>query len=341
MNKLTLFFDFLADPDRKSLFQVSKDLHTLKDLSLKDKLYTYFGSLMYKKDAGNISDYLPFSAYLKIRREYYRSEGKHPILQNKNSFIPFMAEKGFPVPKNLGRFDKGLLIAKEEQRILSDPEKIHRQLQAWTDKYQAIFIKRVDSEGGEDVFRIKQGDSLTLSTIKNHEYIIEAQLNQHKSLQAINPNCINTLRVMSVLDKETGAVFIPDSFLRMGVGKSHVDNGSSGGLFVHYDLYSNQMSSVAYRLPEHGGASFYRHPTTDYIFKNGTLPFPQKIIGLVDKAAKCFPETELIGWDIAYTPEKPVIIEGNDNPHIVMMQISAGGLWNNPIYKKAFSPYIN
>jgi len=36
------------------------------------------------------------------------------------------------------------------------------------------------------------------------------------------------------------------------------------------------------------------------------------------------PEFGIVGWDIAVTPERPVIIECNDNPHHVLCQQAKG-----------------
>src|SRR5690606_29801636 len=130
-------------------------------------------------------------------------------------------------------------------------------------------------------------------------------------------------------------------FFRMGTGESYVDNGSSGGIFIDYDIYDNKLAKKAYRLFDYGGESFEKHPTTGFVFKGKELPYSRDVVDLVTMAAKLFPELEIVGWDIAYTNEGPVILEGNDNPHIVMMQIGCKGLKNNKIYKDLFKPYYN
>lgn len=45
-------------------------------------------------------------------------------------------------------------------------------------------------------------------------------------------------------------------------------------------------------------------------------------------------------WDIAFTPDGILILEANDNPHIVMMQISCKGIKSNSIYNEVFKKYI-
>lgn len=45
---------------------------------------------------------------------------------------------------------------------------------------------------------------------------------------------------------------------------------------------------------------------------------------LVIKATQSI-QDRLIGWDVCITPNGPVLIEGNHNYHIVMLEIANGG----------------
>lgn len=125
----------------------------------------------------------------------------------------------------------------------------------------------------------------------------------------------------------------------MGVNESHNDNASTGGIFVNYDIEKNKLGEVASKFIGSGGTSFYSHPKTHYIFKDQPLPYPDKVFSLVTKAARVFPDRYIIGWDVAYTPEGPVIIEGNTNPCPVGMQISLRGLRNNKIYDDIYREF--
>ena len=43
---------------------------------------------------------------------------------------------------------------------------------------------------------------------------------------------------------------------------------------------------------------------------------------MVKKASKIIPEVKYIGWDVAITPDGPVIIEGNCYPGVFQMKPS-------------------
>lgn len=336
-SKLRWFRGFLVDSDRKSLPTIVSELIALnKKAKTLDDLGHYFSCLVYKKEAGVPANYLPRKSYIQIIKEYYRINGEHPILQDKNVFSTFLSNEGLPTAMKIGEIIKGKLISKDQivETSLED------SIKQFVNTYDTIFVKQVDSEGGKGVFRVDKSNLHENFEIKqDSNYIIEREIKQHEDLIKINPYCLNTLRVITVLKGDI--VLIPDCFFRMGTGKSYVDNGSSGGIFINYDIHNNRVGKVAYKLPESGGYSYYEHPTTKVVFDGKQLPYPEKVIELVSKGAKLFKDKELIGWDIAYTPDGPVILEANDNPHIVMMQISSKGLRSNELYREVFKRYLN
>lgn len=249
-----------------------------------------------------------------------------------------MQKNNIPISKTLGKIEKenlyiydGIVLEKlSKKNILENLVKYS--------KGKSLFIKQVDGEGGKSVFKFNDKTNFEDVIIDlNKDYIIEYELIQHDELNKINPYCINTLRVITV--NFNGEIKVPDTFFRMGTGKSYVDNGSSGGIFVNYDIHENKMGNVAYKLTESGGNSYYKHADTGFIFESSKLPYPDKVIDLVTKAAKLFSDIAVIGWDVVFTPSGPIILEGNDNSHIGMMQISVKGLLSNEIYREVFKPY--
>ena len=54
-----------------------------------------------------------------------------------------------------------------------------------------------------------------------------------------------------------------------------------------------------------------------------------------------FPDRYIIGWDVAYTPEGTVIIEGSTAPCPAGMQIALRGLRNNKIYDGIYREFYN
>ena len=328
-------YGFITDKNKKSFFQMLIDLIDLKKTNSFTDLSYYFNALMYKKDAGDIGKYVNRNILLKINN-LHGIQGTHYYLDNKIRFAEKMTEAGVPIPLYIGKIEKQNFYEsngnKTELKIKSDLLPIIAKL---LEHHKVIFIKNVTGLGGDGVFKFKLETLIDLSVLNlEHDYMIDKGLEQHHDLNLINPYCINTLRVITLNDK--GDIRIPNSILRMGVNKAHVDNATFGGIFLNYDLSDNKLYEIAKRFAAQGGKSFYRHPDTDFLFKDQSLPYPDKVIELVLQAAQVFPDRSVIGWDVAFTSEGPVIIEGNSNPCPLLTQVSLKGFRNNAIYEEFY-----
>lgn len=330
-NKIILLKSILIDKDRKSILQISKDLIALKKKNAFKEMRYYYATLMYKKDAGNIHQYANDTVLLRIRK-YNTKQGNWIDLANKLRFSEKMKELPRSAPLYLGKIEKGIFYDSEGiTKKITSKNDLLPILKKLVEKHKAIFVKSVESFGGKGVYRLNESSPLNLDELNlQNDYIIEKGLTQHEALNQINPHCVNTLRVISL--NRNGEIKIPSCILRMGVDKSYKDNASNGGIFVNYDIKSNKLDKVATKFIYKGGTSLHSHPETKYVFKDKKLPYPDKVVSLVIRAAKVFPDRYIIGWDIAYTPEGPMIIEGNTNPCPVGMQIALRGLRNNKIY---------
>ena len=300
----------------------------------------YIRSLMYKKGAGDIHLYVNDTVLMRILKFMNAQDDWH-LIDNKIEFIKIM--KGLPgsVPLNLGKIEKGFIYNIEGNKVaIKNNNDLIPIFEKLIQIHNVIFIKSAERFGGEGVFRLNGKSTLNIDGINLQEdYLIEKGLIQHDSLNKINPYCVNTLRVIS-LNRNEG-IKIPSCLLRMGVDKSYKDNASTGGIFIGYDIENNKLAEVANKVLKKGGRSYYRHPNTNYIFKDQSLPYPDKVISLVTKAAAMFPKRYIIGWDVAYTPEGPVIIEANSLPCPEGMQIALRGLRNNKIYDDLYREFYN
>ena len=331
----------IKDNDRKSVFHMGWDLLQLffKYKSLR-ALNFYGNNMMYKKNAGKIFDYLTAEQVKNIHKNYYRKDGEDPILQNKIVFNEFLRKHHIPTTDAIGKIEKGCFyrVSSEEPITIQSKEHLLILLERLLEGVDSFFVKQIDSQGGADVFKLTKNSLYDNSSRIDigKDYIIERTLVQHKDISAINPKCINTLRVITI--RKGDNIEIASAFLRMGIGDAKTDNASSGGIFVGYDLESNKLDDVAYRKVKYGGESFFSHPNTNFTFKGGKLVFHKETKDILIRAALLF-DRQLIGWDIAYTPEGPIIIEGNDNPGLDSLQISAKGALSIPIYKEIFKGF--
>ena len=332
---LFVFKNLVFDSDRKSVPEIFNDLSFLRKRNFSTR--SYFTSLMYKKSSGKITNYIDDKVNTRIRYEYYRANGKHPILEDKIAFQEHLQRHGIPGTNFLAKLERGILTIGDD--IFESTEKIKLEIKKLANSYESIFIKPTDGAGGKGIIKIDKGEEFDIKEIsRSCDYIIEQTLIQNETINKINPHSINTLRVISVRDE--GEIIIPNCIFRMGIGKSFLDNASSGGIFITYDIDENRLGSTSYQFFQFGAKSFSKHPISNFVFKDAPLPFNKEVKELITKAAETFKEIDLIGWDVAFTENGPVLIEGNDKPHVTGMQITSHGLLNNEVYKKVFKEYL-
>lgn len=109
------------------------------------------------------------------------------------------------------------------------------------------FVKVAVNSWGVFYFNSELGREKLVKIINriHHDLVIEAAITQSTFLDIINPSCINTIRVISML-KKNGGVKIYSSILRMGVGNAKVDNACSGGISCGI-CENGRLKPVAYK----------------------------------------------------------------------------------------------
>jgi hypothetical protein len=167
--------------------------------------------------------------------------------------------------------------------------------------------------------------------------MIEEAARQHSELNAINADSVNTLRTCTCIN-ELGDVTVLYMVLRIGRKGSVVDNMSAGGLYTKLSddgrITHPCYSAVGF------GTVYTHHPDTNLPFVGIQLPMIDQVKELVVRAALKYPGTRYVGWDVAITPEGPVLIEGNDRPGTDLPQTFAHsdtGLGLVAAYEKALS----
>jgi len=66
------------------------------------------------------------------------------------------------------------------------------------------------------------------------------------------------------------------------------------------------------------------------------IPHWDEVLRMTAEAHRVLPKFGVIGWDIAITPEGPLIIECNANPHHMLYQLATGKGIHNPDFAEVF-----
>ena len=194
-----------------------------------------------------------------------------------------------------------------------------------------VFLKRATDSGGGHGVRYLNCEGLTLEQFENEikgftgDIAIQRGITQHEKLGKINPTSVNTIRLITLLEKD-GAKLL-SVILRMGVGETKVDNSSSGGLTIGVSMDG--------KLKKFACADKRRfidaHPTSGVIFEGYELPSFDKVKELVLKASYMVPHFRMVAWDVSVLEDgTPVLIEAN----LYDGQLDSHQIHNGPLFKE-------
>lgn len=297
---------------RSLLYPKYKILNPKQHKSIDDLFNKYIkirhsSHLFYTQKTGVFyREYIPDSIWRNQIDMYYNNRTAANIIDNK-CFYPKMFT-GIKQPEmityrlNNFWYDKnGAIIDKAEamQLIMESDD---------------CFIKQaVNSFGGLGVFYFKPGGGETLEELVRIidgiavDLVVQARIIQCSELASINNDCVNTIRIVSLLRMD-GSVKIYSSVLRMGIKGAKVDNASSGGISVGINN-DGKLKDIAF---SNTGKKYYEHPSTHVKFGDYTVPNFIKMKEEVVRIHLRFPQFRLIGWDIACDESKePVLVEAN------------------------------
>lgn len=278
--------------------------------------------------------------HLNFQNPYYDDfNGKmtcRVINQDKFYFYLFLSRLNISTPKIYCFIkNKAVLYADDSFKIdscLSTEEKLHAIFANDMD----AFAKPSDGMLGKGAFKLlikdesvyingnKKSIDELVDIISSADYIIQERIVQHEKMSALCPSCVNTIRLQTVMDKDGNVIpFGPG--VRIGREGSVVDNWALGGAFVGIDAKTGRLMDKGILKPKYG-TKVTEHPDTHVIFKEYTIPYYKEAENLVVKLHKLMYRSHSIGWDIAITPQGPMVIEGNDRWEISLIQAVHGGM---------------
>lgn len=196
--------------------------------------------------------------------------------------------------------------------VFFDPdfEVLHKeQIQSLLGDYNdTIVVKQDFGMGGKEVQVMHSSEFKPELLRRNKNYVIQPYIKQHKILNDLYPESVNTLRVLTFL-KRDGSVVVNYTMLRFGMDGMKVDNISSGGkcLFIDPNGKPAKMAIDGWGFPY-----TEKHPNTEFVFADLELPMYQEILDTCIAAHRKNPYVRLIGWDVCIEEHgKPKLIEWN------------------------------
>lgn len=154
--------------------------------------------------------------------------------------------------------------------------------------------------------------------------IVEEYVVQHPVMSTLSPSSVNTIRIVTISSKTKPVTAdgkymdVAYAALRIGGGKSIVDNFHSGGMVAAVDIETGEVVTDAADM---GGNVFAVHPVTGAKIKGFKIPLFEQAIKLVTDACAMDLVEGNLGWDIAMTENGPVIIEVNTGPAVALLTV--------------------
>jgi len=208
-------------------------------------------------------------------------------------------------------------------------------------KHDVFMAKPIGGGCGHGIEKIKTSEYNSLDEIYDHlttegaDFELEELLVQHPDVSSIHPDSINTVRIVTIVTTKEGKsiLTVPEdqrkdvelvphiicTYFRIGNGK-FVDNFNSGGMVAPVDEKTGIVSQVAIDKQKN---VYEKHPATGKQIKGFKFPDWDKAIAMCEEACKIIPEMGYVGWDVCFTPNGPVFVEGNEFPGHDIYQLPA------------------
>lgn len=153
-------------------------------------------------------------------------------------------------------------------------------------------------------------ESLIARLKETENDMAEEFVTQHKDLMRMSPSGLNTVRIITQLDKQDN-VKILGARLRITVN-STVDNLAAGNIAAPIDVETGIIVGPGV-YSDITKTEETVHPVTGTPIIGFQVPYWKESMDMVIDAAKNSGGNRSIGWDVAITDDGPELIEGNHN----------------------------
>lgn len=209
------------------------------------------------------------------------------------------------------------------------------EIRAFLTHHHRVMAKPISAEAGAGIEVLKAAEitdheALRARLLEGGPAILEEFITQHPELSRLAPDSVNTIRIVTFRRDDTVTVLA--RVLKMGTG-APIDNFGAGGVYTTLDA-----SGVAlYGAIGNSGRVLLVHPQTGVEITGFQVPRFDEVLALADRLARVVPEIPYVGWDIAVTPDGPIVIEGNENTGLWWMRPSLSGVKEGllPAYRAA------
>jgi hypothetical protein len=257
--------------------------------------------------------------------------GEQAVLLNDKVLFKLSMGSFVYIPHIFAFIDKGFFISLDPKiKDLSDIKDLLVQ-----DKN--LIVKPTKGLGGKGIKLLQYcGESFLSNGLKttwcdiskkllnSGDVIICEYIRQGEFANLLYPHTVNTIRMLSMRDPESGKSFIAAAAFRIGCSRSlPVDNISAGGIVCDIDLSSGRLGKAATGFFDKGPFRWIeKHPDTGVCMEGLILEgWENRICNKVKWLADKFPHLPYVAWDVALRNDDIVVVEGNAWSDVSLFQI--------------------
>ncbi len=308
MGKIKYILKRLKEMDKKAMFEKIDSIHKKTG---KSKIYLLYDmQKCARKYGAGYMDYDLFEMYNlnKEQRDTYITRGRNNEIVRK-----YNNKEYFHIFENKDEFNTLFkdYIKRDWIKVKDTPKE---KVIAFMEKHNEFMAKPIDGGCGHGIEKINTSNYKSLDEVYdkltegNNNFELEEVIKQHSEVSKIYPDAINTVRVVTILKDNVPHVIC--AYFRIGNGK-YVDNFNSGGMVAPVNELTGEVVDRAIDKKKN---LYENHPQTGAKIKGFKFPDWDKAISMCKEASKVVPQMGYIGWDVCFTPNGPIFVEGNEFP---------------------------
>ncbi len=331
---------------------IRKEIKTPFYVSLSKRIFAWRNgflsesNLIYNLNSENVKQYLP--DYRRFIHGPFVSSIHGILLDNKLIFSEIF-NSFCNIPPVWGYVNKGQYFTVKNSITPRDPEAFYAAVLM----VDGIVCKPNSGGGGDGIAVFStvdnqvfyKNEALSPHKLANivlgyKDFIVTEKISQGHFASSLNPDSINTIRVLTMVDPKSLEPFIATAVFRMGTKRSGmVDNWSSGGISCYIDLETGVMSEGITYPYEGKLERFANHPDSGAQLKGTVVPNWEQFKVTILEVASRLNYIPYVGWDIVHQGEELLILEGNTNSDVNLLQVHEPLLTNPKVY--SFYKYHN
>jgi hypothetical protein len=265
--------------------------------------------------------------YVSDRARYLRlSQLNRPyslILHDKLLFGEVFRRHPDLVPDTLAYVRRGRVMPRSEKERIDSLDALFEALH----RRGKLVLKGVLGQEGSTVAVLEDesgdlrlaGEPATRDSVVRYiksrrPQILMEYVRQAAYSRDIFPGSVNTIRMLTMTDADTGEPFLARALHRFGTASSRgVDSAVRGGVRATIEIETGLLGPGFRVTPEGRPEPIESHPETGTRITGVQIPSWRRAVDRVLEIAAAHPYLPYVGWDVVITEDGIRILEGNSN----------------------------